>query len=68
MQLESGEIIWSEHIPNYYVALEDTTAYLDIILKLHRLLMEKMHALPEVQEYLKNRPLKNQPKKISEQG
>jgi len=42
-----------QFILNYYITLEESAQRLERVLKRHRLLMEKMKKLPEVQEYLK---------------
>jgi hypothetical protein len=45
-----------EHILNYYLALERHLPDSEAIFESHKLLLKKMQAIPEVQEYLRKRP------------
>jgi len=53
------ESVASEHIVSYYLALESGIKELYEILSRHRLLLEKMKTLKEVQQYLKKQATPN---------
>lgn len=49
------ESVYPDHIPGYYTALETSLEELKEVEKCHELLLEKMQAIPEVLNYLRNK-------------